>query len=87
MTTLTQQRRPPLGLFADKPAPRRYDHIVEVLRVRHYARRTEEAYVHWMRRYIEFHQHRHPRQLAEGDVNGFLTSLAVKEPCCGIDAE
>ncbi len=79
MTTLTQQRRPPLGLFPDKPAPRLYDRIVEVLRVRHYSRRTEEAYVHWIRRYIEFHQHRHPRQLAEGDVNGFLTSLAVKE--------
>ena len=79
MTPTIQQRRPPLGLFPEKPAPRLDDRIVEVLRVRHYSRRTEEAYVHWMRRYIEFHQHRHPRQLAEGDVNGFLTSLAVKE--------
>jgi hypothetical protein len=40
---------------------------------------TEDAYVHRIRRYIAFHQHRHPRQLAESDVNGFLTSLAVKE--------
>jgi integron integrase len=51
----------------------------EVLRVRHYSRRTEEAYIHWIRRYIEFHQHQHPRQLAEGDANRFLTHLAVKE--------
>jgi integron integrase len=79
MPTTTQQRRSPLGLFSDKPAPRLYDRTVEVLRVRHYSRRTEEAYVHWMRRYIEFHQHRHPCQLAEGDVNRFLTHLAVKE--------
>jgi len=78
MSTAAQQRRTPLGLFADKPAPRLYDRIVEVLRVRHYSRRTEDAYVHWIRRYIEFHQHRHPRQLAEGDVNRFLTNLATK---------
>ena len=68
-----------MGLFADKPAPRLYDRIVPVLRVRHYGRRTEEACVHWIRRYIEFHQHRHPRELAEDDVNRFLTHLAVKE--------
>jgi site-specific recombinase XerD len=79
MTTVTRQRRSPLGLFPDKPAPRLYDRIVEVLRVRHYSRRTEEAYVHWIGRYIAFHQYRHPRQLAEGDVNRFLTNLAVKE--------
>lgn len=79
MTTATQQRRSPLGLFPDKPVPRLYDRIVEVLRVRHYCRRTEDAYVHWIRRLIEFHEHRHPRELAEGDVNGFLTHLAVKK--------
>jgi len=79
MTTATEQHRTPLGLFDDKPVPRLYDRIVEVLRVRHYSRRTEEAYLHWIRRYIEFHEHQHPRQLAEGDVNRFLTHLAVKE--------
>ncbi|MBX3419929.1 MAG: integron integrase [Pirellulaceae bacterium] len=79
MTTATEQHRTPLGLYADKPVPRLYDRIVEVLRVRHYSRRTEEAYLHWIRRYIEFHDHNHPRLLAEGDVNRFLTHLAVKE--------
>jgi site-specific recombinase XerD len=79
MTTVIRQRRSPLGLFPDKPVPRLYDQIVAELRVRHYSRRTEEAYLHWIRRYIEFHQHQHPRQFAEGDVNRFLTSLAVKE--------
>ncbi|MGH7573519.1 MAG: integron integrase, partial [Longimicrobiales bacterium] len=69
----------PLGLFADRPRPRLYHRIVEVLRVRHYSRRTEEAYTHWIRRYVEFHEHRHPRQLSEADVNRFLTHLAVKE--------
>jgi integron integrase len=79
MTSVTGQRRAPLGLFPDKPSPRLYDRIVEVLRVRHYSRRTEEAYIHWIRRYIEYHRHQHPRQLAEDGANRFLTHLAVKE--------
>lgn len=59
MTTAPQQRRTPLGLFSDKPIPRLYNRLVEVLRIRHYCRRTEEAYIHWIRRFIEFHQQRH----------------------------
>jgi integron integrase len=79
MTTATEQRRTPLGLFPDQPVPRLYDRIIEVLRVRHYSQRTEEAYLHWIRRFILFHDRRHPRQLGEDDVNRFLTHLAVKE--------
>ncbi len=79
MTTSFPQRHSPLGLSPDKPVPRLYDRLVEVLRVRHYSRRTEDAYVHWIRRYIEFHDRQHPRELAEDDVNRFLTHLAVKE--------
>uniref|UniRef100_A0A7C4LL18 Integrase SAM-like N-terminal domain-containing protein n=1 Tax=Schlesneria paludicola TaxID=360056 RepID=A0A7C4LL18_9PLAN len=65
MTTSLPHRRVPLGLFPDKSAPRLYDRIVAVLRVRHDSRRTEEAYPHWIRRFILFHDRRHPRQLAE----------------------
>ena len=72
-------RKPALGLFPDGPTPRLYDRVVEVLRTRHYSRRTEEAYVHWIRRFVLFHAGSHPGQLAEGDVNRFLTWLAVKE--------
>ncbi|MEQ8787833.1 MAG: integron integrase [Pirellulaceae bacterium] len=79
MSNSTNRSRPPLRLLPDRPSPRLYDAIVEAFRVRHYSRRTEQAYVHWIRRYLEFHQHRHPRELAEGDVNRFLTHLAVQE--------
>lgn len=41
------------------------------------SRRTEKAYVGWIRRYVEFHSGRHPRELDEGDVNAFLSYLAV----------
>ena len=61
------------------PAPRLYERVVEVLRTRHYSRRTEEAYLHWIRRFLLFHTSAHPRELAESDVNHFLTHLAVGE--------
>ncbi len=76
---LTTQVRSPLGSFPGRATARLYDSLVQALRVRHYSRRTEEAYIHWIGRFIRFHQRRHPRQLAETDVNHFLTHLAVKE--------
>ena len=47
--------------------------------MRHYSRCTEEAYVHWIRRFLLFHTRRHPRELAEGDANRFPTHLAVSQ--------
>ena len=38
----------------------------------------EEAYVHWIRRYVVFNSKRHPRELGAGEVTGFLTALAVE---------
>jgi integron integrase len=79
MDSATALSRSPLGVFRGRPTLRLYDRVVEVLRTRHYSRRTEEAYLQWIRRFLVFHNHTHPRELAEGDVNRFLTHLAVKE--------
>jgi integron integrase len=49
----------------------------ERMRTRHLALRTEHAYVQWMRRYLEFHNRRHPRELGAPEVEQFLTHLAV----------
>jgi integron integrase len=49
------------------------------LRERRYCRRTEEAYVGWIRRYVLFHGRRHPRDLGPEHVRGFLSALAVEE--------
>ena len=38
------------------------------LRLRHYSRRTEQAYVAWVRRYIHFHGRRHPRDLGVAEL-------------------
>ena len=46
--------------------------------MRHYSPRTEEAYVHWIRRYIVVHGKRHPRELGDDEVTAFLSSLAQR---------
>jgi hypothetical protein len=58
--------------------PKLLDQVRDTLRVKHYTYRTEEAYVDWIRRYILFHNRRHPQDMAEADVQAFLTHLAVQ---------
>ena len=63
---------------APRPAePRLLDRLRGALRTLHRSPRTEKAYVHWVRRFILFHGKRHPKDLAEAEVNVFLTHLAV----------
>ena len=47
--------------------------------MRHYSPRTEDAYVHWIKRYIFFYKLRHPAEMGRDEVSGFLTHLAVDE--------
>jgi integrase len=54
-----------------------FDVARDRIRTRHLSLRTEQAYLHWMRRYVKFHGRRHPRDLGPTDVEGFLTHLAV----------
>jgi hypothetical protein len=49
------------------------------MRSRHYSRSTESTYVHWVKRFIFVHNVRHPKDMAELEINAFLTRLAVKE--------
>ncbi len=53
------------------------DRVGEAIRVRHYSRRTEEAYTHWIRRFIVFHGKRHPDELGNREISIFLASLAT----------
>jgi integron integrase len=49
----------------------------QALRLRHYSPRTEQVYVRWVRRFIRFHQDRHPAELGPDDVALFLSQLAA----------
>jgi integron integrase len=62
-----------------RPAPKLLVQVRHALRSRHYSKRTEDSYVIWIKRYIFFHNVRHPAAMAEAEVNQFLTHLAIKE--------
>jgi site-specific recombinase XerD len=53
-------------------------HISECMYQRHYAKKTIESYVHWVYRYICFHQKRHPAQMGDNEVEQFLNNLVIK---------
>ncbi len=56
-----------------------FERLERELRARHYARRTEQAYGHWIRRFTRFYHGRPPAEMAEPEINRFLTHLAVTE--------
>jgi integron integrase len=62
---------------AEPPKPRLLDRVRSALRTRHYSGRTEEAYVAWIRRYILFHDKRHPTEMGAPEITRFLSWLAV----------
>ena len=53
------------------------DQVRERVRLKHYSIRTEQAYVAWIKRFILFHQKRHPREMGRGEIEAFLSHLAV----------
>ena len=63
---------------AEPPKPRLLDRVRAAFRLRHYRRRTEQAYVHWIRRYILSHDKRHPAEMGALELTQFLSSLAVE---------
>ena len=58
--------------------PKLLDRVRMAVRVRHYSPSTEQAYVHWVRRFVLFAGKRHPRELGAAEVERFLTHLAVE---------
>jgi integron integrase len=70
--------RLPLLRETPRPGPRLLDRVRERMRPRHLSRRTEKAYVAWIRRYVVFHGKRHPREMGSAEVTAFLTALAVQ---------
>lgn len=68
----------PVARFLPNPKLRFLDQCREVLRFKQMARRTEEAYVDWIRRFIVWSGKRHPREMGTAEVRGFLTYLAAE---------
>jgi hypothetical protein len=68
--------------------PRLLDRVRDALRQRHYSYRTEQAYIHWIKRYIFFHSKKHPAQMGADEITdclsfylfsfGFLCDFALR---------
>jgi len=59
--------------------PRLMDQVRDTLRLHHYSLRTERSYSQWIKRYIFFHNKRHPNEMGAPEITEFLTFLAVKK--------
>ena len=53
--------------------------VRDVMRLKHYAFRTEQTYIGWIKRFIFFHDKKHPKDMGESEVEAFLTCLAVEK--------
>ena len=53
--------------------------VRDVMRTRRYSLQTEKTYIYWMKKYIHFHDVRHPKEMGAAQVTAFLTHLAVNE--------
>jgi integron integrase len=63
----------------DAKKPRLLTQVRLELRARHYSPRTEDAYVSWIKRFILFHNKRHPASMSADEVNAFLSHLAAEK--------
>ena len=63
---------------ATAPKLKLLDQVRQAIRTRHYSHMTEKAYVGWIKRFIFFHNKRHPAAMGEAEIGRFLSSLATE---------
>src|SRR5206468_4329554 len=68
--------RPIVPIASTTHKPKLLDQVRDVIRRKHYSVRTEQAYIDWIKRFIIYHNKRHPAGMAEEEVAQFLTYLA-----------
>ena len=68
----------PVYPLSSSGKPKLLEQVKQAIRTRHYSDRTEKAYVHWIKRYIFFHNKRHPQEMTEAEIAQFLSSLATQ---------
>ncbi len=73
----TERREQPEGLEEATPKLRLLDRVRMAIRTRHYSPRTEKAYVSWIKRFIFFHDKRHPKTMGEAEISAFVSYLAT----------
>ena len=61
----------------ERPPAKLLDRVRNRIRVKGYSIRTEQSYASWIRRFILFHNKRHPQDMGKGEIEAYLTHLAV----------
>jgi len=54
------------------------EQVSDALRTKHYSYRTEQTYIDWIKRYIIFHNKRHPKDMGETEIRAFISHLATE---------
>ena len=70
--------QPPRAPADARPKSRLLDQVRERIRLKHYSYRTEQAYLHWIRRFIRFQGMRHPAEMGGAEIEAFLSDLALR---------
>jgi len=68
-----------LILSSKHTKPKLLDEVRINLRSNHYSRKTEEAYIGWIKRFILFHNKRHPNEMGKDEIQKFINHLAVDQ--------
>jgi integrase len=55
------------------------EQVQDTIRLKHYSYQTEKTYIYWIKRYILFHNKRHPKEMGSLEIEAFLTHLAVEK--------
>ena len=79
LKAMDQSRQPGINSPSPSvaPKPKLLDQVKQAIRTRHYSPRTEETYVGWIKRFIFFHNKRHPAEMGEPEIARFLSGLAT----------
>jgi integrase len=80
-TSATDRRGAARILATNSPTATEKSKLLEqvrhAIRIRHLSPQTEQAYVGWIKRFIFFHNKRHPMEISEPEIGQFLSSLAT----------
>ena len=61
------------------PTKPKLEQVRQRIRTKHDSIRTEEAYVQWVKRFVLFHQKRHPAEMGGKEISAYLNHLSLKK--------
>ena len=71
------QTPPPQNLPSTQKGKKLLDQLRDAIRAKHYSYRTEQTYIDWCKRYILYHNKRHPAEMGVPEIQAYITYLAT----------